>query len=89
MDDKLSEPEAAVIDRIVEGVAVVLVGEAEDEFHVPQDELPAGAREGSMLSVRRTIEILEVEDGEDRRREFRARLDDLKRKRGGERFGSR
>lgn len=88
MEGKLPEPEPAVIDRIVEGVAVVLVGEDEEEFQVPESGLPEGAEEGSLLLVRRTLDILELNDGEDRRQEFRARLDDLRRKRGGGRFGS-
>ncbi len=43
--------EEAVIDRIVAGMAVLLVGEAEREVHCPAGELPAGAREGDWLRV--------------------------------------
>jgi len=41
----------AVVDRIVEGLAVVLVGERETEHHVPVSTLPQGARAGSWLRV--------------------------------------
>lgn len=39
----------AVIDRIESGVAVVLVGEEEEQIHVPQSLLPKGAKEGDHL----------------------------------------
>lgn len=43
----------AVIDRIVDGThAVLLVGEEETELVMPVNNLPAGAREGTWLSLR-------------------------------------
>lgn len=43
--------ERAVVDRIVAGIAVVLVGESETEYQVPVSTLPDGARAGSWLRV--------------------------------------
>lgn len=46
------EPDVrAVVDRIVEGHAVLLVGPDEREHHLPAEELPDGAGEGSWLRV--------------------------------------
>lgn len=51
----LTEPPAnevhAVIDRVVEGLAVILVGDAETETHIPIADLPAGAGEGTRLTI--------------------------------------
>lgn len=41
----------AVVDRVTEGTAVLLVGAEETERHVPADVLPANAGEGSWLLV--------------------------------------
>ena len=41
----------AVIDRIAEGVAVLLLGEKETEITIPVKELPAGVTEGTWLTV--------------------------------------
>ncbi len=41
----------AVIDRIVDGVAVMLLGEDEHKVEIPVALLPEGAREGSWLKV--------------------------------------
>ncbi len=43
--------EQAVIDRIENGIAVVLIGEAERQVNVPRKQLPKGAREGHWLKV--------------------------------------
>jgi len=43
--------ERAVVDRIVETMAVLLVGERETEYHVPVNSLPDGAGAGSWLRV--------------------------------------
>jgi hypothetical protein len=43
--------EQAVIDRIENGIAVVLIGEAERQVNVPREQLPKGAREGAWLKV--------------------------------------
>ncbi len=43
--------EKAVIDRIEEKLAVVLVGDEEKEFHVDVAHLPSNTKEGSHLTV--------------------------------------
>lgn len=45
--------EKAVVDRIEEGQAVILVGEAEDEVVLPVAELPGGTGEGVWLRIER------------------------------------
>ena len=40
-----------VIDRIEDGVAVVLAGDDEQEFLVPVRDLPAGAGPGDWLAI--------------------------------------
>jgi hypothetical protein len=52
----------AVVDRIVEGVAVLLVGDEETQFDVPVDELPSQVRQGSWLRVRLRGADVEVVD---------------------------
>ena len=42
----------AVVDRVVQGKAVLLVGDDETEYHLASERLPAGAGEGSRLRVR-------------------------------------
>jgi prophage tail gpP-like protein len=44
--------EKAVIDRITEGLGILLVGEAEREIRVPMAQLPSGAEAGTWLRVR-------------------------------------
>lgn len=46
----------AVIDRIENGIAVVLVGEDQAAIHVPEYFLPDGARKGTWLLVRFSID---------------------------------
>lgn len=41
----------AVIDRIVDGIAVILLDEDEHRIEMPSRLLPEGAREGSWLKV--------------------------------------
>ena len=43
--------ERAVVDRIEEGMAVLLVGEDERELAVPLSDLPTGAKPGVWLRV--------------------------------------
>jgi hypothetical protein len=45
------DPETAVVDRIVDGQAVLLVGDSETELVVRQDALPAGTGEGDWVHV--------------------------------------
>lgn len=69
--------EKAVIDRIEEELAVLLVGEAEREVVVPFCELPSGASEGVWLRVELDSEHLvwsEVDEEETERR--KARIND-------------
>ncbi len=72
-----------VVDRIEEGVAVVLVGEDQAEHQLGSAELPDGTREGAWLRVRRSGTGLIVlgldEEGEARQRQQIAdRLDRLR-----------
>lgn len=52
--------ERAVIDRIVEGLAVILVGDQETEYHLPVERLPEGAVAGSVVRVRIASQIVEI-----------------------------
>ncbi len=47
----MPKEEKAVVDRIEEGLFVLLVGEDEQEFIVPLERLPEGAKSGSWLRV--------------------------------------
>ena len=83
--------ERAVIDRITDDWAVLLIGHKEQERRVKADELPDGAKEGSLVTVRVTglrIEVLEVDDAatEEKRSEMKDRLGRLKRTRSSGRF---
>jgi hypothetical protein len=86
--------EAAVVDRVVEGQAVLLIGEKEIEEVVPLDDLPAGVGGGVWLLVRRTrdgIQVVGIDpEAEQRQRErARRRLRRLREERGGGRFSGR
>ena len=74
-DRRKREAERAVIDRIEGDLAVLLVGDAEDEFHVDISKLPKGAEENTVLLVGRVPAagshdglIIISFHGEDRRR---------------------
>lgn len=81
----------AVVDRVVEGVAVLLVGPDEQEHHLPAEQLPAGAGEGAWLIVAGEAPDLRVV-GHDpageaaRRAQQEERLARLRRTRRGGRF---
>jgi hypothetical protein len=79
----------AVVDRIVEGLAILLVGDEEVEHHVPVERLPEGVGEGAWLNANVTDEGVEIvgvdEEGERQREQLQERIERL-RKRGG-RFG--
>lgn len=83
-------PQQAVIDRIVEGVAVLLVSIEEREVRVPADAVPEGAGEGSVVRVRPgdPPEILGVDETETarRREEAAGRLERLRAERATGRF---
>lgn len=83
--------ERAVIDRITDDWAVLLIGDEEQERRVKADELPDGAREGSIVNVRVSglrVEVLEVDDAatKEKRSEMKDRLGRLKRTRSTGRF---
>ena len=83
----LAQRKRAVVDRVEEGWAVLLVGEREVEHHLPVADLPQDAREGSWLTVAETTEglrVICVDDAgaEARRDAVRARQERL-RERGG------
>lgn len=52
--------ERAVIDRIVEGLAVILVGDQETEYHLPVERLPEGTVAGSVVWVRIAPQIVAI-----------------------------
>jgi hypothetical protein len=84
----------AVVDRIGDGVATLLVGEDEREVAVEPAELPEGAVEGSWLLVREGpagLRIVGVDEpgAAARHREAENRLDRLRRDRGSGRFPPR
>ena len=76
--------DAAVLDRIEDGLAVLLVGPDEVEVTVPAALLPAGARDGDWF---RWL-VPDRELTERRRAEVAARLERIRRDRRGGRFGS-
>jgi hypothetical protein len=91
-----AEPEAtrAVVDRVVDGVALLLVGTAEREVERPVGELPDGTGEGSWLLVRAgdgDVEIVGVDEtgSAARRAEVSERLDRIRGSRGSGRFPPR
>jgi hypothetical protein len=62
--------EKAVIDRFEEDLAVILVGEEEEQFTLPREALPEGAQEGSWLQIERreeTIVVLSLDEDETER----------------------
>lgn len=82
----------AVVDRIVEDLAVLLVDPDEQEHHLPADQLPPGAGEGAWLLVAGEGTGLRVVGhdtaGEaDHRARNEERRSRLRRTRGGGRFG--
>lgn len=54
--------ERAVVDRVEEGLAVLLIGDEEHELTVPIEELPEGASPGVWLRV--TLENGALTDAE-------------------------
>lgn len=83
----------AVVDRVTDGVAVLLVGDDQVERHLPLAELPDGCGEGSWLLVvdgssPRVVDV-DHEGEEQARARNRSRLASLRRKRSTGRFPSR
>lgn len=81
----------AVVDRITDGWAVLLVGDREQERRVRESDLPDGAEEGSIVQVRVSglkVEVVAVDAGatDEKRAELKDRLSRLKRTRSTGRF---
>jgi hypothetical protein len=77
--------DAAVVDRIVDGLhAVLLIGEAEVEVHVDVALLPEGTAEGDWLRVGFSAD---PERTAARRAAMDERMDRIRRTRRGGRFG--
>ena len=90
-DRESDNTQRAVIDRITDGWAVLLVGDREQERRVPEAELPEGAEEGSIVQVRVSglkVEVVGVDDGatDEKRAEMKDRLSRLKESRSTGRF---
>lgn len=91
-DTPQSGIERGVVDRIVEELAVVLVGDDEVEHQLDVAELPPSAGEGTWLRVRRSGQGLVVvgkdEEGETGQRlKIEGRLSRLRQDKRGGRFG--
>ena len=74
--------EEAVVDRIEEGIAVLLVGRDEREVSVPVTALPAGTQSGVVLRVTlvngNLVEAkVDAQATKDRRKRVQAKLDRL------------
>ena len=81
----------AVIDRIVDGHAVLHVGADAVEETIPAERLPADAKEGDWLHLTRrdsgfVVGPVDEEMTRRRRRDLSARMDALRRQRRGGRF---
>jgi hypothetical protein len=82
----------AVVDRVVDGIAVLLVGAGEREVALPAERLPAGVGAGDVVSVRvdgPDVAILRGDQPATERRsaEVAARLQRIREERSGRRFG--
>lgn len=83
----------AVVDRLTDGWAVLLVGDREEERRVRVDDLPDDVREGSIVQVRVSglkIEVLEADApaADAKRAEVKGRIARLKKSRSTGRFSS-
>ncbi len=92
-DRSSDDTQEAVIDRITDGWAVVLIGDREQERRVRESELPDGAGEGSIIQVRVSglkVEVVDVDDEatDEKRAEMTNRLSRLKESRSTGRFDS-
>ena len=77
--------EKAVVDRIEEGLAVLLVGEKEREVPTPLISLPPGVQAGDWLQVElqegKVLRArLDTKETERRRQRIKAKLKDLLRR---------
>ena len=90
-DQASDETKRAVIDRITGDWAVLLVGDKEQERRVRVDDLPDGAKEGSVVHVRVStmkVEVVGIDDAatDEKRAEMQDRLSRLKETRSTGRF---
>ena len=67
----------AVVDRISNGIAVLLFGEEESQINLPVEFLPEGTREGHWLDVEFRINEKLTEERYSKNREL---LDKIRRK---------
>ena len=70
----------AVVDRISDGIAVLLFGEEESQINLPVEFLPEGTREGHWLDVEFRINEKLTEERYSKNREL---LDKIRRKNRG------
>ena len=70
----------AVVDRISDGIAVLLFGEKEYQVNLPVEFLPEGTREGHWLDVEFRINDKLTEEGYSKNREL---LEKIRRKNRG------
>jgi len=92
-DRRSDDTQRAVIDRITDGWAVILVGDREQERRLRVDDLPDGAEEGSIVQVRMAglkIEVVGIEDAaaDEKRAEMKDRLSRLRQSRSRGRLDS-
>lgn len=92
-DEASKDVQRAVIDRITDEWAVLLVGDREQERRVRVNDLPDGAEEGSIVQVRVSglkVDVLEADDTatDEKRAEMKDRLSRLKQSRSTGRFNS-
>jgi len=70
----------AVIDRISDGTAVLLIGKEEAQASLPLSELPEGAGEGTWLDISFSINSKLTDDQYRKNRDL---LDKIKHKKSG------
>ena len=70
-----------IIDRIEDGIATLEIVGGDETIDLPRKELPKGAREGHVLRKDRDVFTIDYEETEKRRKNMRARLDKLLKKR--------
>ena len=90
-DQRSDDTQRAVIDRITDGWAVLLVGDREQERRVRESDLADGAKEGSIIQVRVSglkVEVIDVDAGatDEKRAEMKLRLSRLQKSRSTGRF---
>jgi hypothetical protein len=90
-DQESGGVQRAVIDRLTDGWAVLLVGDSEQERRVRADDLPKGAKEGSIVEVRVSglkVEVVGADEAatDEKRAELKDRLGRLKKTRSTGRF---